>query len=68
MNKNIMVALAFSLLAMFVGMTTIFIVKTALVHASVLIAVFFGIVGAAAFLAIVACAFVTHQEGSRGKI
>ncbi len=65
MNKNIMVALAFSLLAMFSGMTTIFIVKTAVVHASVLIAICFGVVGFAGFMAIAACAYVSHQEGSK---
>jgi len=65
MNKNTMVALAFSLLAMFVGMTTIFIIQTAVVHASILIAVCFGVVGFAGFMAIAACAWVIYQEGSK---
>ncbi len=61
MNKNIMVAMAFSLLAMFSGMTTIFIVQTAIVHASPLIASCFGVVGFAGFMTIAACAAVIHR-------
>jgi len=61
MNKNTMVALAFSLLAMFVGMTTIFIIQTAVVHASLLIASCFGVVGFAGFMAIAACAVIVHK-------
>ena len=63
MNKNILGTLAFSLMAMIIGMGTIFVVQTAMVHASLLIAVCFGIVGFAGFVAIAACAYVIHQEG-----
>ena len=63
MNKNILGTLAFSLMAMVLGMGVIFIVQTAMVHASTLIAVCFGVVGFAGFMAIAACAYVIHQEG-----
>ena len=65
MNKNILGTLAFAMLAMFVGMGTIFIVKTAVAHAGLIVAICFGVVGFAGFMAIAACAYVIHQEGSK---
>ena len=68
MNKNIMVALAFSLLAMFSGMTTILIIQTAMIHAGLIVAVCFGVVGFAGFMAIAACAWVIHNEGRQKQV
>ncbi len=65
MNKNILGTLAFSLFAMIIGMATIFIVKTAVVHAGLIVATCFSVVGFAGFMAIAACAYVIHQEGSK---
>ncbi len=65
MNKNFLGTLAFSLMAMALGMGVIFIVKTAMVHASMLIAVCFGVAGFAGFFAMAACAWVIHNEGSK---
>ncbi len=65
MNKNLLGTLAFAMLAMFVGMGTVFIVQTAMVHASMLIAVCFGVAGFAGFFAMAACAWVIHNEGSK---
>lgn len=63
MNKNILGTLAFSLLAMIIGMATIFIVQTAMMHASAIVATCFAVVGFAGFMAIAACAYIIHQEG-----
>ena len=65
MNKNILGTLAFSLLAMVLGMGVIFIVQTAIVHAGLIVAACFGVVGFAGFMAIAACAYLIHQEGSK---
>lgn len=65
MNKNILGTLAFSLMAMVLGMATIFIVKTAVAHAGLIVAICFGVVGFAGFMAIAACAWVIHNEGSK---
>lgn len=65
MNKNIMVAMAFSLLAMLFGMTTITVIQTAMIHAGLIVAVCFGFAGFAGFMAIAVCAWVIHNEGSK---
>lgn len=65
MNKNILGTLAFTMLAMFAGMGTIFIVQAAVVHAGLIVAACFGVVGFAGFMAIAACAWVIHNEGSK---
>jgi len=65
MNKNTLGTLAFSLMAMVIGMGTIFIVQTAVAHAGLIVAACFGVVGFAGFMAIAACAYVIHQEGSK---
>jgi tryptophan-rich sensory protein len=68
MNKNTMGALAFSLLAMFTGLQAIFIVQTAVVHASLFIASCFGVVGTIAFLTISVCAYIVYQEGRQKPV
>jgi len=65
MNKNTLGTLAFSLMAMAMAMGTIFIVQTAVAHAGLIVAACFGVVGFAGFMAIAACAYVIHQEGSK---
>lgn len=65
MNKNILGTLAFSLMAMVLGMGVIFIVQTAIVHAGLIVAACFGVVGVAGFMAIAACTYLIHQEGNK---
>ncbi len=62
MNKNTMAAVVFSLLAMTTFAYVFWIVQTAMVHASPLIALCFGIVGTAGAGAIAACAWVIHNS------
>lgn len=65
MNKNILGTLAFSLMAMVLAMATIFVVQTAVVHGSAIVAVCFGAIGFAGFMAVAACAYAIHREGER---